>query len=132
MPRGLQTDLGAQLTGAGDLAIEAAGQVVTLSNGGNNYTGDTLVRSGTLQMANDNVLGATGNLNVASNAVFRTNGYSQTVGALQTETGAHIQLDSGSVLTVSGTQRQPGMIMVASLKTTCCPVRERWLSRAAI
>ncbi|WP_204305764.1 hypothetical protein, partial [Klebsiella pneumoniae] len=33
---------------------------------------------------------------------------SQTVGALQTETGAHIQLDSGSVLTVSGTQRQPG------------------------
>ncbi|HHB0582723.1 TPA: autotransporter-associated beta strand repeat-containing protein, partial [Escherichia coli] len=71
-------------------------------------TGDTLVRSGTLQMANDNVLGATGNLNVASNAVFRTNGYSQTVGALQTETGAHIQLDSGSVLTVSGTQRQPG------------------------
>lgn len=121
--RGLQTDLGAQLTGAGDLAIEAAGQVVTLSNGGNNYTGDTLVRSGTLQMANDNVLGATGNLNVASNAVFRTNGYSQTVGALQTETGAHIQLDSGSVLTVSGTQRQPGMIMVASLKTTCCPVR---------
>ncbi|HGC2333117.1 TPA: hypothetical protein ACIX8Y_005378, partial [Escherichia coli] len=106
--QGLQTDLGAQLTGAGDLAIEAAGQVVTLSNGGNNYTGDTLVRSGTLQMANDNVLGATGNLNVASNAVFRTNGYSQTVGALQTETGAHIQLDSGSVLTVSGTQRQPG------------------------
>ncbi|EFA5506058.1 autotransporter outer membrane beta-barrel domain-containing protein, partial [Escherichia coli] len=106
--QGLQTDLGAQLTGAGDLAIEAAGQVVTLSNGGNNYTGDTLVRSGTLQMANDNVLGATGNLNVASNAVFRTNGYSQTVGALQTEMGSHIQLDSGSVLTVSGTQRQPG------------------------
>ncbi|EFC0652081.1 autotransporter outer membrane beta-barrel domain-containing protein [Escherichia coli] len=106
--QGLQSDLGAQLTGTGDLAIDAAGQVVTLSNGGNNYTGDTLVRSGTLQMANDNVLGATGNLNVASNAVFRTNGYSQTVGALQTETGAHIQLDSGSVLTVSGTQRQPG------------------------
>ncbi|EHG6070528.1 autotransporter outer membrane beta-barrel domain-containing protein [Salmonella enterica subsp. diarizonae serovar 61:z52:z53] len=106
--QGLQTDLGAQLTGAGDLAIEAAGQVVTLSNGGNNYTGDTLVRSGTLQMANDNVLGATGNLNVASNAVFRTNGYSQTVGALQTETGSHIQLDSDSVLTVSGMQRQPG------------------------
>lgn len=105
--QGLQTDLGAQLTGAGDLAIEAVGQVVTLSNGGNNYTGDTLVRSGTLQMANDNVLGATGNLNVASNAVFRTNGYSQTVGALQTETGSHIQLDSGSVLTVSGMQRQP-------------------------
>lgn len=66
------------------------------------------MRSGTLQMANDNVLGATGSLNVASNAVFRTDGYSQTVGALQTETGAHIQLDSGSVLTVSGTQRQPG------------------------
>lgn len=106
--QGLQSDLGAQLTGTGDLAIDAAGQVVTLSNGGNNYTGDTLVRSGTLQMANDNVLGATGSLNVASNAVFRTDGYSQTVGALQTETGAHIQLDSGSVLTVSGTQRQPG------------------------
>ncbi|EIZ4568895.1 TPA: autotransporter outer membrane beta-barrel domain-containing protein [Escherichia coli] len=106
--QGLQSDLGAQLTGTGDLAIDAVGQVVTLSNGGNNYTGDTLVRSGTLQMANDNVLGATGSLNVASNAVFRTDGYSQTVGALQTETGAHIQLDSGSVLTVSGTQRQPG------------------------
>ncbi|EHJ8506378.1 autotransporter outer membrane beta-barrel domain-containing protein [Salmonella enterica subsp. diarizonae serovar 47:k:z53:[z84]] len=106
--QGLQADLGAQLTGTGDLAIDAAGQFISLSNGGNNYTGDTLVRSGTLQMANDNVLGATGNLTVASNAVFKTDGYSQTTGALRTEAGSHVLLDAGSVLTISGTQRQTG------------------------
>ncbi|MCZ5662343.1 hypothetical protein O5623_28715 [Escherichia coli] len=88
--------------------IEAAGQVVTLSNGGNNYTGDTLVRSGTLQMANDNVLGATGNLNVASNAVFENKRIQPDCRCTADRNGIAHSSDSGSVLTVSGTQRQPG------------------------
>ncbi|MBK5144203.1 autotransporter outer membrane beta-barrel domain-containing protein [Budviciaceae bacterium BWR-B9] len=103
--KGLQTDLKAKVTGSGDLAIEAESQTISLSNGGNNYTGETLVRSGTLAMANDNVLGKTANLVIESGAAVNTGDYSQTVGALNTTEGAKVELTADSVLTISNTQR---------------------------
>ncbi|WP_323652203.1 hypothetical protein, partial [Escherichia coli] len=66
--QGLQTDLGAQLTGAGDLAIEAAGQVVTLSNGGNNYNRGKLGRRGTLHVGKEYCLCGHGRIEVPEHA----------------------------------------------------------------
>ncbi|MCL2790378.1 MAG: autotransporter-associated beta strand repeat-containing protein [Desulfobulbus sp.] len=61
-----------------------------LSNSTNDYTGKTFVTSGTLKMAGDNVLGQTSNLAVSSGAAFDSNGFDQSVGALNTEAGASV------------------------------------------
>ncbi|HAS1742909.1 autotransporter outer membrane beta-barrel domain-containing protein [Enterobacter hormaechei] len=106
--RGQESDLNAQLTGTGDLAIDAGSNTVTLSNGSNGYTGSTRVLSGTLKMANDNVLGQTADLAINNGAAFITDGFSQHVGAIQTEAGAGIQLDAGSELTIDSTLRASG------------------------
>lgn len=95
---GLAADLSAKVTGNGDLAVDTgAASSVSLSNLDNDYTGVTDVRSGKLQMLNDNVLGNTSLLALAASTVFDMNGHSQTVGELKSAAGASLGLNGGSI-----------------------------------
>ncbi|MBY4888829.1 autotransporter outer membrane beta-barrel domain-containing protein [Pantoea sp. DY-15] len=102
---GSAADMSAKLTGGGDLAIDTgAGQIVSLSNLNNDYRGKTEVRSGTLQMGNDNVLGQTRELALASGAGFDMNGHRQTVGALNAASGSAVSIADGALdITGGGT-----------------------------
>lgn len=99
---GSAADMSAKLTGGGDLAINTgAGQTVSLSNLNNDYRGKTEVRSGMLQMGNDNVLGQTRELALASGAGFDMNGHRQTVGALNAASGSAVSI-AGGALDITG------------------------------
>ncbi|WP_183271452.1 autotransporter outer membrane beta-barrel domain-containing protein, partial [Buttiauxella sp. A111] len=64
---GNAADLSAKITGTGDLAIDTGvGNTVSLSNTLNDYVGNTDIRSGTLKMIADNVLGQTDVLSLAA------------------------------------------------------------------
>jgi autotransporter family porin len=105
----LAHDLSAKITGTGDLAIEAgSGDVVSLSNPLNDYTGVTFARTGTLRLDADHVLGLTSDLRVATDATVDTNDHTQTVGAVNTAAGSHLILATNSTLTISDTQRAAG------------------------
>jgi autotransporter family porin len=95
---GNAADLSARITGSGDLAVD--GGNVSLSNTDNDYLGKTFIRSGSLSMLNDNVLGKTSELAMSAGAGFAMNGHGQTVGAVNTAAGSLIDLDGGD-LTVS-------------------------------
>ncbi|HIE7559626.1 TPA: autotransporter outer membrane beta-barrel domain-containing protein, partial [Citrobacter amalonaticus] len=72
---GSSADLSAKLTGTGDLAIDTGeGNTVSLSSLENDYTGTTDIRSGTLLMQNDNVLGNTALLQMAQGTGLEMNG----------------------------------------------------------
>ncbi|PVZ77724.1 hypothetical protein C9426_35530, partial [Serratia sp. S1B] len=103
-------DLGALITGSGDLAIDSPndGTIITLSNSSNDYTGDTLVRSGILQLAADSALGHTTMLDLSSGATVDLNGYTQTVqtlvnnGVLDLAGGALLLAQGGSSNSTGG------------------------------
>lgn len=100
---GNAADLSARVTGSGDLAIDTgAGSSVSLSNLNNDYTGITEVRSGSLQMLNDNVLGSTSLLSLAADTAFNMNGHSQTVGELRSSAGSSVNLSGGSLTLSQG------------------------------
>lgn len=100
---GNAADLSARITGTGDLAIDTGtGQTVSLSNADNDYTGKTDVRSGTLLMNNDNVLGKTSELALAANTAFDMNGHSQTVGVLNTAAASAVDLNGGALSLTHG------------------------------
>ncbi|WP_145515892.1 autotransporter outer membrane beta-barrel domain-containing protein [Yersinia aleksiciae] len=100
---GAAADLSAKVTGSGDLAIDTgAGSSVSLSNLNNDYTGVTDVRSGTLQMLNDNVLGNTSLLSLAADTAFNMNGHSQTVGELNSTAGSSVDLNGGHLTLSQG------------------------------
>lgn len=100
---GPSADLSAKVTGSGELAIDTgAGNTVTLSNLDNDYTGSTDVRSGTLQMLNDNVLGNTSLLSLAADTAFDMKGHSQTVGELNSTAGSTVDLNGGSLTLSQG------------------------------
>lgn len=96
-------DLSAKITGNGDLAFSSQpGQTVTLSNMDNDYRGVTDVRSGTLTMLNDNVLGNTSELRLATDTGFDMQGHSQKVGKLTTEANTLIHLNNGDLTLAEG------------------------------
>jgi len=100
---GNSADLSAKVTGTGDLAIDTgAGQTVSLSNMNNDYRGKTDVRSGTLLMNNDNVLGKTSELALAAATALDMNGHSQTVGALNTAATSGVNLNGGALSVTHG------------------------------
>ncbi|PKH26422.1 autotransporter outer membrane beta-barrel domain-containing protein [Enterobacterales bacterium CwR94] len=118
---GNAADMSAKLTGAGDLAIDAGstsgasdgggggvpaptsvGEIVSLSNLNNDYTGKTDVRSGGLLMNNDNVLGQTSELALAAGTGFDMNGHRQTVGKLNTAAGSLVNLNGGALDITNG------------------------------
>ena len=100
---GNAADLSARVTGSGDLVFDSAsGQTVSLSNMDNDYTGVTDVRSGNLMMNNNDVLGQTSELHLASDTGFDMNGYSQTVGKLTTAVDSLLNIHGGSLTIADG------------------------------
>lgn len=100
---GSAADLSARLTGSGDLAVYTGiGNTVSLSNLENDYTGITELHSGTLLMRNDSVLGATSLLRMAQDTALEMNGHSQTVGSVDVEETARINLDGGHLEITQG------------------------------
>lgn len=95
---GNAADLSAKITGSGDLAFEnAANGTVSLSNKDNDYTGITDARNGNLLMNNDNVLGKTSLLQMASDTALNMNGFTQTIGSVYTAENAQVDIADGSL-----------------------------------
>ncbi|MDR0534527.1 MAG: autotransporter-associated beta strand repeat-containing protein [Verrucomicrobiales bacterium] len=91
-------DMKAQITGGGNLAINASNSIA-LTNSNNSYSGTTFVNTGTLVAGNNHVLGDTALLDLAS--VFDLNGKTQAIGALSGSNGSTLNLHGGN-LTISG------------------------------
>ena len=104
---GAAMDFSTQITGTGNLAINAGvGRSLSLSNNMNDFTGETVVQTGDLKLAADDVLGKTANLAIDGGASVDMNGRSQTIGALAAYTGSVLNLDG--TLTISDSQRSAG------------------------
>ncbi|EPL8096213.1 autotransporter outer membrane beta-barrel domain-containing protein [Morganella morganii] len=104
---GSAANLGAKITGQGDLAIDTASEYVTLSNNSNDYTGSTFVRHGKLRAEADNVLGNTQLLDLASGtAVELTStagaGTEQTAGKLTSAANSLVALGKGKLTVKNG------------------------------
>lgn len=98
---GAAATLSAQVTGAGNLDVDASaagGQTVTLNNSSNNYTGTTSVSGGTLRLGSNQALGNTSLLTINTGANANINGMTQTIGALAGDGGLAI---NGGNLTIS-------------------------------
>jgi autotransporter-associated beta strand protein len=93
---------GAQLTGAGNLQINAT-HSITLTGAHNDYTGATTVTGGTLILGADQALGHTAQVSLASPespaspATLDLAGHTQTIGALATAPGAVLNLNTGTL-----------------------------------
>jgi len=108
---GSAADLSARVTGTGDLAIDTGvGQTVSLSNRDNDYTGQTFVNSGALAMNDDNTLGQTSGLVLASNTALQMNGHAQTIGALTTASGSVVNF-AGGALAINNGGRVDGSLL---------------------
>lgn len=104
---GSAANLGAKITGQGDLAIDTASEYVTLSSNSNDYTGSTFVRHGKLRAEADNVLGNTQLLDLASGtAVELTStagaGTEQTAGKLTSAVNSLVALGNGKLTVKNG------------------------------
>ncbi|HDX8593009.1 TPA: autotransporter outer membrane beta-barrel domain-containing protein [Aeromonas dhakensis] len=100
---GNAADLSAKITGSGDLAFDnATNGTVSLSNKDNDYTGITDVRSGNLQMNNNNVLGQTSLLQMASDSVLNMNGFTQAIGRIDTAENSKIFIAGGRLTVKQG------------------------------
>ncbi len=104
---GSAANLGAKITGQGDLAIDTASEYVTLSNNNNDYTGSTFVRHGKLRAEADNVLGNTQLLDLASGtAVELTStagaGTEQTTGKHTSAENSLLALGNGKLTVKNG------------------------------
>ena len=104
---GSAANLGAKITGQGDLAIDTASEYVTLSNNSNDYTGSTFVRHGKLRAEADNVSGNTQLLDLASGtAVELTStagaGTEQTAGKLTSAVNSLVALGNGKLTVKNG------------------------------
>jgi len=96
---GQDNTLSAQLTGAGNFDVQGAGTVI-LNNIDNDYTGNTIVSSGTLQLGSDNALGNTADVSIANGAGLDVNGKTQTITTLHGVAGSSLNMGNG-VLTIA-------------------------------
>ncbi|TDN57861.1 autotransporter outer membrane beta-barrel domain-containing protein [Paraburkholderia sp. BL10I2N1] len=94
---GTAADMSARITGTGSLAIDAGTGSLSLSNSGNDYSGQTSVSSGTLRADSDQALGQTSALNLAGTTGFDLNGKTQTVGSLNGAAGSTLDLHGGTL-----------------------------------
>ncbi|MDR3299027.1 MAG: autotransporter outer membrane beta-barrel domain-containing protein, partial [Candidatus Accumulibacter sp.] len=94
--------LNAQLTGAGSFVFSGS-QAAKAGNAGSDYSGATTVDGLELTAIANNVFGNTSSLSLVNDASVDFQGNSQTVGALNGESGTSLALGSGSVLSVGGT-----------------------------
>ncbi|MCZ8778992.1 autotransporter outer membrane beta-barrel domain-containing protein [Escherichia albertii] len=80
-------DMSAQIIGEGHLVIDTAGQV-SLSNGNNNYSGDTRINKGVLRTDANDALGKTANLSISNLAQLNLNATAQTVRTFSGQSGS--------------------------------------------
>lgn len=100
---GAAADQSARITGSGSLAVSTAeGDVLSLSNSSNDYTGETTVLSGTLRTDVDGALGDTAALAINSDAKADLNGTRQTAGILAGDGGSQLDFNGGSLTLRSG------------------------------
>ncbi|MDF9834239.1 T5SS/PEP-CTERM-associated repeat protein/autotransporter-associated beta strand protein/predicted outer membrane repeat protein, partial [Ereboglobus sp. PH5-5] len=85
----------AQITGAGNLGIQATG-TITL-NAANTHTGTTTVFDGALRLGIDGALGKTSRLDIHSGAIADINGRAQTIGAFSGSAGSTLLVNGGTV-----------------------------------
>ena len=105
--KGAAVNLGAKLTGQGDLAINTASDYVSLSNNRNDYTGSTFVRHGTLRAQADHVFGNTQQLDLAEGTSVELtssagNATAQTVGKVTSAINSLIALGRGKLTVKAG------------------------------
>ncbi|TCC04901.1 autotransporter outer membrane beta-barrel domain-containing protein [Kosakonia quasisacchari] len=98
---GNAADLSAKVSGSGDLQINTD-TAVSLSNRDNDYTGVTRIVAGQLQLANDQTLGNTSLVDMASATVLDIHGYQQTLGAIESQQGSLIDLAGGNLTVTKG------------------------------
>ncbi len=98
---GNAADLSAKVSGSGDLQINTD-TAVSLSNRDNDYTGVTRMVAGELRLANDQTLGNTSLVDMASATVLDIHGYQQTLGALESQQGSRIDLAGGNLTVTNG------------------------------
>ncbi|MFE4110462.1 autotransporter outer membrane beta-barrel domain-containing protein [Kosakonia sp. YIM B13611] len=98
---GNAADLSAKVSGSGDLQINTD-TAVSLSNRDNDYTGVTRIVAGQLQLANDQTLGNTSLVDMATATVLDIHGYQQTLGAIESQQGSLIDLAGGNLTVTKG------------------------------
>ncbi|MBS0850159.1 autotransporter-associated beta strand repeat-containing protein, partial [Citrobacter sp. JGM124] len=91
----------AQITGSGNLALNASGETLTLNNAGNDYTGGTTINSGTVVAGSNNALGATSGLTTLAGSGFNLNGKNQTINGALTNAGTVTVGENGTLTSSS-------------------------------
>ncbi|WP_161554779.1 autotransporter-associated beta strand repeat-containing protein [Ereboglobus luteus] len=97
-------ELHAQITGAGNLAINAT-NAITLNNAANTYTGTTFITSGTLISGTSNALGQTSYLSYGTQGSYDLSSHTQTIG------GGNI---AGNLLGTTGSLGLGGIVSITS------------------
>ena len=95
-------NFGTKLTGSGDFEFRAHDNSITLLNAANDYSGQTTVTSGTLNMGANDVFGHTSALNIRETATVNMNGFRQNIGELNGETGSTLDLGGGDLTIAAG------------------------------
>lgn len=98
---GAGADMSATISGSGNLAVNTA-DVVSLSNGLNDYSGATQVQAGTLRTDADGALGETSELHISSGATADLNATTQTAGTLTGQSDSTLALNGGSLTLSNG------------------------------
>lgn len=114
---GADADMSAKISGTGNLAISTDG-LVSLSNGLNDYSGTTLVQSGTLRTDADGALGDTGELHIYSTAKADLNGSEQTAGQLAGDVDSVLNINGGTLNLTSGGYSNGSLTGAGSLNVT--------------
>ena len=94
------TVTGAISGGATDNLTKAGTGTLVLANGGNSYSGATLINNGTLRLGNSDVLPNTTNVTVGVNGTLDLNGRSDTISGLNGVGVVNNTASGSSVLTV--------------------------------
>lgn len=118
--QGFNSTVAGQITGIGMLQKIGAG-ILTLSNGSNNYSGGTIVNSGTLALGANNAVSTAGDLTVNPGATFNMGTFKQTLGSFNAVGGGGtLQLIAPSTptaanLTVTGAANLAGTTLNAGI-----------------
>ncbi|MBS0849887.1 ESPR-type extended signal peptide-containing protein, partial [Citrobacter sp. JGM124] len=91
----------AQITGSGNLALNASGETLTLNNADNDYTGTTTINSGTVVAGSNNALGATSGLTTLAGSGFNLSGKNQTINGALTNAGTVTVGENGTLTSSS-------------------------------
>ena len=105
---GHNNTLGTQLSGAGNFDVQASGTVI-LNNKNNDYTGNTRIDSGNVQLGSDNALGHTADVSLAANTGLDINGKTQAINSLHGASGSNLNINGGNLSIAQGGESQ-GML----------------------